>query len=205
MFCASITPSHVVSFHPCLQVRCPLPNQTLNICESCEVLFSKEQIPHLVMILLALGFSAESALRCFRLAQGWCCFPLARLTNAIFHWQPAFSWQCHTVLRQSRASAFLWLSDAYTPGGAASVGVVIVVVSAMSTGYNRQRKHEKPKRRSYQSTVLCVCEMDSQNHHPSCLQFAQCPSTYAVTVITNTNEAWLAHLVEYETLKLGNG
>lgn len=97
-FVALSPPSHVVIFHPCLQVLCPLPNQTLSTCDSCEVLFSREQIPHLVMILLALGFWVEFALRCFHLALGWCCFPLAEHANAIFHWQPAFSWQCHTVL-----------------------------------------------------------------------------------------------------------
>lgn len=104
MLCAPITLSHVVSFHPCLKVLCPLPNQTLSICEPCEVLFARDQIPHLVMILLALGISVEYALRCFHLALGWCCFPLAGLTIAIFPWQPACSWQCHTVLDWRRAN-----------------------------------------------------------------------------------------------------
>lgn len=48
--------------------------------------------------------------------------------------------QSWTGLEKIIASAFLWLSDAYTPGGAAAVGVVIVVVSGMSTGYSREKR-----------------------------------------------------------------
>lgn len=98
MFRASIVTLSCGMLSSLLVSAMSLPNQTLGTCESCEVLFSREQIPHLVMILLALGFSVEFALRCFHLAPGRFCFPLAEFTNAIFHWQPAFSWQWHIVL-----------------------------------------------------------------------------------------------------------
>lgn len=51
--------------------------------------------------------------------------------------------QCWTGVKQNGASAFLWLSGAYTPGGAASVGVVVVVVSAMSQGTAGKKEHAK--------------------------------------------------------------
>lgn len=57
---------------------------------------------------------------------------------------------CWTGVEQIIANAFLWLSGAYTPGREASVGVVIVAVSYMSTVNSRQRKSmQTPEGRNY--------------------------------------------------------